>query len=245
MCGSNGLCVSCNKVSSGMLEAPGRDIAPPPPIERYRHLRDEDTRTRSYKGWPKSEKLKKELIYDGFFYLGEKDRVQCAYCGGVLHSFDENDNVHIIHYKHFPTCQTFDDTDNKTEAALFGHVRTCMSETQTDGPAASVDGEIDSELLKKIQNLDLSQNEKCPRHKYYALYKDRLRTFDNPNWPANHPMKIEELAKAGLFYAGVGDLCECFCCGGQLEEFEEGDIPVQEHDNYFGDICVLAANRKR
>ncbi|XP_033739770.1 baculoviral IAP repeat-containing protein 2-like isoform X2 [Pecten maximus] len=224
-----------------MARMPGRDVAPPPPIERYRHLRNQETRTRSYKGWPKSDKLKSELIADGFFYLGEKDRVQCAYCGGVLHSFEENENVHIEHYRHFPKCETFDETDSKDEAALFGHVRTCMSETQTDGPASA----DNSTLLEKIKSLNLSTNTKCPRHKYYALLKDRLRTFDNPNWPAKHPMEKDVLAKAGLFYAGVGDLCECFCCGGQLEDFEEGDIPVEEHDKYFSDICVLAMNRSR
>ncbi|XP_021350198.1 baculoviral IAP repeat-containing protein 3-like isoform X2 [Mizuhopecten yessoensis] len=225
-----------------MHQVPGRDVAPPRPIERYRHLRDTNTRTRSYKGWPKSDGLKSELIADGFFYLGEKDRVQCAYCGGVLHSFKENDNVHIEHYRHFPKCETFDSTDSETEAHLFGHVTmTHLSDTQTDGTSR---GE-DTALLEKIKKLDMSSNTKCPRHKYYALYKDRLRTFNNPKWPANHPMKKETLAKAGLFYAGLGDLCECFCCGGQLEEFEEGDDPVEEHDKYFSDICVLAINRKQ
>nr|AIZ98905.1 inhibitor of apoptosis proteins 1 [Azumapecten farreri] len=246
MCGITGLCVNCKKVTSGMHQVPGRDIVPPRPIERYRHLRDTDTRTRTYKGWLKSDKLKSELILDGFFYLGEKDRVQCAYCGGVLHGFEEDDNVHIEHYRHFPRCETFDKTDSETETFLFGHVTsTHLNETQTDGATCTSGvGDINSALLEKIKNLDLSTNTKCPRHKYYAQYKDRLRTFDSPKWPANHPMKKETLAKAGLFYAGVGDLCECYCCGGQLEEFEEGDVPVEEHDKYFSDICVLAINRK-
>ncbi|XP_060072063.1 baculoviral IAP repeat-containing protein 7-like isoform X2 [Ylistrum balloti] len=220
-----------------MVETLGRHVAPPPPRERYRHLRVKETRRESYRYWPKSDRLKEDLIDEGFFYLGEQDRVQCAFCGGVLHSFEENENVHIEHYRHFPRCQTFEETETAMEGALFGY----MSDTQTDGPG---DEGLDQGVVELMRKMDLSSVKKHPKHKYYALLKDRLKTFENSEWPADHPMDKEELAKAGLFYAGVGDLCECYCCGGQLEEFEEGDIPVEEHDKYFSDICVLAMIRK-
>lgn len=174
-------------------------IVPPRPLDRYKHLQDKGTRTKSYKGWPKSDKIKSELIDDGFFYLGEIDRVQCSFCGGVLHSFKESDNVHIEHYRHFPKCKTFNDTDTEEDAALFRHVLQITNPNQADCSASS-DGTSDTELVKQLKNLKLAPNTTCPRHKYYALYKDRLRTFDT--WPTNHHLKKEKLADAGLFYAG-------------------------------------------
>ena len=36
-----------------------------------------------------------------------------------------------------------------------------------------------------------------------------------------------------IFIAGVEDKCQCYMCGGILEEWEAGDIPKDEHKRWF------------
>ncbi|XP_015247928.1 PREDICTED: baculoviral IAP repeat-containing protein 7 [Cyprinodon variegatus] len=60
---------------------------------------------------------------------------------------------------------------------------------------------------------------------------ERLCTFQN--WPSDAPVASGELAKAGFFFLGSGDKVQCFCCGGILRYWEQGDNPVVEHKRHF------------
>ncbi|XP_014909843.1 baculoviral IAP repeat-containing protein 7 isoform X2 [Poecilia latipinna] len=60
---------------------------------------------------------------------------------------------------------------------------------------------------------------------------ERLRTFQN--WPADAPVASGDLAKAGFFFLGSGDKVQCFCCGGVLRFWEQGDSPAVEHKRHF------------
>ncbi|XP_060065219.1 baculoviral IAP repeat-containing protein 1b-like [Ylistrum balloti] len=243
------------------------DYAPPPPRERYKHLRDPELRNKSFYKWPSiGESLKKELIDEGFFSIDEEKRkVQCVYCGGVLVGIEEGDNVHINHYRHFPTCERFKWREPNFES-LFNHgiVNGIHAMTLADGAASNdsidegyqsvpiKDLEVDGETNQYLDGRDRNSSnpfytigeEKYPRHIYYALFIDRLKTFKR--WPKDSKQTPHALAGAGLFYAGVKDVCECYCCGGQLEGWEPDDIPQKEHDQWFGDKCplTLAKNGK-
>lgn len=59
----------------------------------------------------------------------------------------------------------------------------------------------------------------------------RLRTFQN--WPVDAPVASGELAKAGFFFLGSGDKVQCFCCGGVLRYWVQGDSPAVEHKRHF------------
>ncbi|KAM4738018.1 baculoviral IAP repeat-containing protein 7 [Anableps anableps] len=60
---------------------------------------------------------------------------------------------------------------------------------------------------------------------------ERLWTFQN--WPADAPVASGDLAKAGFFFLGSGDKVQCFCCGGVLRYWEQGDSPAVEHKRHF------------
>uniref|UniRef100_A0A3P9PWN8 RING-type E3 ubiquitin transferase n=1 Tax=Poecilia reticulata TaxID=8081 RepID=A0A3P9PWN8_POERE len=60
---------------------------------------------------------------------------------------------------------------------------------------------------------------------------ERLRTFQN--WPADAQVASGDLAKAGFFFLGSGDKVQCFCCGGVLRFWEQGDSPAVEHKRHF------------
>ncbi|XP_028308792.1 baculoviral IAP repeat-containing protein 7 [Gouania willdenowi] len=60
---------------------------------------------------------------------------------------------------------------------------------------------------------------------------ERLRSFYN--WPADAPVTSGDLTKAGFFFVGPGDKVQCFCCGGILRCWVQGDRPATEHRRHF------------
>lgn len=61
---------------------------------------------------------------------------------------------------------------------------------------------------------------------------DRIRTFHN--WPAaSAAVTSGDLARAGFFYLGPADKVQCFCCGGILRSWVQGDSPAAEHKRHF------------
>lgn len=67
----------------------------------------------------------------------------------------------------------------------------------------------------------------------------RLATFST--WPAQLAISASELASAGFYYAGVGDVVRCFACGGTLNDWEPGQMAQQRHAECFPD-CLFVQN---
>ncbi|XP_031633763.1 death-associated inhibitor of apoptosis 1-like [Contarinia nasturtii] len=68
----------------------------------------------------------------------------------------------------------------------------------------------------------------------YAIESARLRSFKN--WPRGLKQKLHQLADAGFFYTRTSDHVICFSCGGGLSQWEEDDIPWEQHALYY-DQC--------
>ncbi|CAL1545882.1 unnamed protein product [Lymnaea stagnalis] len=75
----------------------------------------------------------------------------------------------------------------------------------------------------------------------YADQNKRLVTFRG--WAENHPQKPEDLAEAGLIYAGYSDSVRCFYCGGGLRNWSSQDNPWIEHAKYFP-LCGFIIKEK-
>lgn len=58
-------------------------------------------------------------------------------------------------------------------------------------------------------------------------YDNRLKTFDT--YPKQMLPDKYQLARAGLFYTGKSDLCECFRCHVKLSAWDRDDDPMKEH----------------
>ncbi|XP_064611141.1 baculoviral IAP repeat-containing protein 3-like isoform X2 [Liolophura sinensis] len=69
------------------------------------------------------------------------------------------------------------------------------------------------------------------RYSHYADRAARVNSF--VGWPSNSGQRPEELAHAGLFYAGVDDCTRCFSCGGGLRNWLPGDDPIVQHARFF------------
>ncbi|XP_063628914.1 death-associated inhibitor of apoptosis 1-like [Cydia splendana] len=74
-----------------------------------------------------------------------------------------------------------------------------------------------------------------PPHPRCNTKAAHLRTFKD--WPKSMKQKPEELAEAGFYYTGRSDKTKCFYCDGGLKDWEEDDVPWEQHARWF-DRCA-------
>ncbi|CAF3039959.1 unnamed protein product [Rotaria socialis] len=77
-----------------------------------------------------------------------------------------------------------------------------------------------------------------PRHPLMRTMLERQETFNNNTWTYTSPT-VHDLAEAGFFYAGYGNLVICFYCGGSLKHWGANDNPKVEHCRWFPN-CLYA-----
>lgn len=223
----------------------GYDEVPVKPIDRLEPLRkDENKRRKSFEKFPKNAQVDiEELLADGFFYIGdgENDRVQCAFCGGILKHWNKGDNVNAEHRRIFDRCPRAKDkfqflNHGESHMANFSN----YNKNVMDGGPSRLPEHGLSEHDVEPDLAPQPQAETGPRHPNYSLKTARLNTYRS--WPSSMKQKPNELAEAGLFYTGEADKTLCYQCGGALVDWEPEDIPAPEHDHWFPD-CTLAINR--
>ncbi|KAI5266455.1 baculoviral IAP repeat-containing protein 2 [Manis pentadactyla] len=59
----------------------------------------------------------------------------------------------------------------------------------------------------------------------------RMSTYSA--FPAGVPVSERSLARAGFYYTGVNDKVKCFCCGLMLDNWKQGDNPVEKHKQLY------------
>lgn len=59
-----------------------------------------------YDHWPASKDYlsKEEFVRQGFYCVGQGDRVRCTYCRGNLSDWEPSDDILLEHKKHFSKC---------------------------------------------------------------------------------------------------------------------------------------------
>ncbi|CAF1588263.1 unnamed protein product [Adineta ricciae] len=71
-----------------------------------------------------------------------------------------------------------------------------------------------------------------PHHTDMCQMSYRLKSFDQPAWTQNTPT-AHDLAYAGFFYSGEGNVVTCFYCNGSLKQWNSNDSPKVEHARWF------------
>lgn len=74
------------------------------------------------------------------------------------------------------------------------------------------------------------------------LLHNRVESFYNDNWKVRFLTHMS-LANAGFFYTGVDDRVKCAYCSGNLQSWEEGDIPMLEHRKHFPNCSLVRSLR--
>lgn len=168
-------------------------------------MRSFEQRLITYRGWPHHFLRAEKLAHAGFRYTKESDLVQCDTCGVQIGDWCSGDDPIIEHKKWSPGCRYLKNLLGATVAedtcGMYGIQR---KEKPQEG--ASLVG---------------------PRYSMFTTKEERLKTFRD--WPKSLKQKPDELAEAGFFYMNVGDKTVCFYCGVGCKDWEENDVPWEEH----------------
>ena len=151
----------------------------------------EDVRLRSFLDrWPADNPMTpEELASAGFYYTGISDRVQCAFCFGVLRNWEEGDEAMSEHARYFPNCPFI----------LHEEVNNVPMEQITP---------TNPDVL--AQTLGITVNEgtddlgvvmQRPKRPDMAIESVRLKTFER--WPTQMAQSAQDLASAGFYYTGL------------------------------------------
>ncbi|ELW64946.1 Baculoviral IAP repeat-containing protein 3 [Tupaia chinensis] len=80
-----------------------------------------------------------------------------------------------------------------------------------------------SNLMKSADTFELKYDFSC------ELY--RMSTYST--FPVGVPVSERSLARAGFYYTGVNDKVKCFCCGLMLDNWKQGDNPIEKHKKLY------------
>ena len=70
----------------------------------------------------------------------------------------------------------------------------------------------------------------------------RLATFTS--WPETAKASPVRLAKAGLYFNGQGDTAVCFRCSSLLDNWKDGDDPLERHRHRASNCPIVLGNDK-
>lgn len=76
-----------------------------PGFDNSEFQESEEARFKTFNGWAGIRgATAREFAQAGFIYIGPPDRVQCAFCSGILRNWNDDDSPLEEHRKHFPQC---------------------------------------------------------------------------------------------------------------------------------------------
>lgn len=141
----------------------------------------------------------------GFCFTGVEDTVVCFSCKGVLSSWEAGHIPIKRHIKAFPFC--------KFAKKIVKNGPWNKKKLQFDAVVTqpAVDGRFENEIVDTIPLFSTEYN--------------RLLSF--LEWPNNHFVKIQKLAKAGFYLEGAG--IKCFACFAEVEDLNDEDRAKEIH----------------
>jgi len=165
--------------------------------------------------WPLPFISKESLAKAGFFYLLNRDRVQCAFCKGTVCDWEDGDDPLREHLRHFPRCSFLlgHDVGNvplkkdpiRDEKLLAGH-DTCGHYHMGQGP--SEEQEHETPQQPRFYNPPTSYESGViphhgPRNPPYVSMDSRIRSFDQMQSSFDESgLKPQQLSEAGFYYIG-------------------------------------------
>lgn len=211
-------------LSSDLSSASEPASSPEPLVERMKRFED---RLQTFASWPLTSPRPESLANAGFYFLGTGDNVKCAFCHGVIQSWEAGDVPLREHSRHFPCCPFVLDPalDSRDECGRFPW-HTPGLQTVLSPSSPSVSPTEPSPLTRLGISLHAG-----PKHPSQASPDARTRSF--AKWPRTEPPAVPQLVVAGFFYIGLNDYTKCFHCDGGLCNWEPGDNPWEEHARWF------------
>ncbi|NWR28391.1 BIR7B protein, partial [Tachuris rubrigastra] len=194
-------------------------------------MRSVARRLRTFQRWPRTSPVSpRDLVEAGFFYVGPRDEVQCFCCGGVLKDWRAGDCPIIEHLNFFPSCKYIcgEDVGNQEMLSL-----------------QEIFDTVDGQFLSVLQGI-VSEDTALPNEpEYPEMVTEEMRLSTFQNWPQNSDIHPEQLARAGFFYTGRGDVVRCFYCDGGVRSWSFGDDPWREHAKWYPECEFLLHSKGR
>ena len=195
--------------------------------ERYNDkYANSSARLQSFETWPLGYiATSYQLASVGFFYTRVGTKVQCFSCGLSYEEWKRGDIPLIVHRKLSPLCKFLNTLISKG----------VPTPTPITGPLPPF-----PPLQSEASGYSLPPKPTGVRYHEVHLHKDKAST--KPDWANEQvrqksfkhmssevPVSSEECAKAGLYFIRQPDVMRCFCCDVVLQEWIDGDIPVERH----------------
>ncbi|NXH18647.1 BIR7B protein, partial [Bucco capensis] len=210
-------------------------------------MRNEARRLRTFQQWPSSSPVSpRDLVKAGFFFVGPGDDVQCFCCGGVLKDWEPGDCPVAEHRKFFPCCEFICGEDVGNQEML---------------PLQETFDTVDGQFLSFLQGMEseeialpdepeypemVAEETALPNEPEYPdMVSEEMRLSTFQNWPQYTGMHPEQLAGAGFFYTGRGDVVRCFHCDGGVRDWSFGDDPWREHAKWYPECEFVLRSRGR
>ncbi|KFP26750.1 Baculoviral IAP repeat-containing protein 7-B, partial [Colius striatus] len=194
-------------------------------------MRNEARRLRTFRQWPGTSPVSaRDLVKAGFFFVGPRDEVQCFCCGGVLQDWAPGDCPIAEHQKFFPSCEFIRGEDVGNQEML---------------PLQEIFDTVDGQFLSFLQGIDSEETALPNEPEYPEMVTEEMRLSTFQNWPQYTDMHPEQLARAGFFYTGQGDVVRCFYCDGGVRNWSFGDDPWREHAKWYPGCEFLLRSRGR
>ncbi|XP_026718098.1 baculoviral IAP repeat-containing protein 7 [Athene cunicularia] len=193
-------------------------------------MRNEARRLRTFWRWPGTSPVSaRDLVKAGFFFVGPRDEVQCFCCGGVLKDWAPGDCPVVEHLKFFPSCKFICGEDVGNQEML---------------PLQEIFDTVDGQFLSLLQGIDSEETALPNTPEYPEMVTEEMRLSTFQNWPQYTDMHPEQLARAGFFYTGQGDVVRCFYCDGGVRNWSFGDDPWREHAKWYPGVHPLKIELK-
>ncbi|NXO56196.1 BIR7B protein, partial [Aramus guarauna] len=192
-------------------------------------MRNEARRLRTFWQWPGTSPVSaQDLVKAGFFFVGPRDEVQCFCCGGVLKDWGPGDCPIAEHLKFFPSCRFISGEDVGNQEML---------------PLQEIFDTVDGQFLSFLQGIDSEETALPGEPEYPEMVTEEMRLTTFQNWPQHTDVHPEQLARAGFFYTGQGDVVRCFYCDGGVRNWSFGHDPWREHAKWYPGCEFLLQSR--
>uniref|UniRef100_A0A3Q2NQI4 E3 ubiquitin-protein ligase XIAP n=1 Tax=Fundulus heteroclitus TaxID=8078 RepID=A0A3Q2NQI4_FUNHE len=155
------------------------------------------------------------LARAGFYFTGSEDRVQCFSCRQVVDNWHNGDTPVQRHKEVSPTCKFL----------------TCCHRNGSNPSYGSIYDEVAEDTQYRLSTGEVVDQTTYPKIPHMKSEQARLLTFSA--WPSDAPVRPRSLAQAGFYHLGQSDLVQCFCCGGKLSQWDDGDDPWDEHGAHW------------
>ncbi|KAM6151149.1 E3 ubiquitin-protein ligase XIAP [Rhynchocyon petersi] len=226
----------------------GFDGSKPADISKDEDFVEEFSRFKTFANFPSSSPVSaRTLARAGFLYTGEGDTVRCFSCHAAVDRWQYGDSAVGRHRKVSPNCRFINGFyfENNTAQPTNSGVQNGQHKLENSSGNRNhfvLDRPSETHadyLLRTGQVVDISDT-MYPRNPEMCSEEARLKSFQN--WPDYAHLTPRELASAGLYYTGIDDQVQCFCCGGKLKNWEPCDRAWSEHRRHFPN-CFFVLGR--